>query len=1620
MNRSFASAGVSVASSGNGPLDEALDRVAARELRVNRLWQWAILCAAAAAALGGVGLEYARVNGAMGGLLAAAAGVGAAGVLQARRAALRDRVRLARRLEGKYPDLDTRLLAALGQAHPGQPEAPKGYLRQVLVDQTLSHAREKRWEGLVSPSRMAVARGGQLAGVGLLLAAGIFAGLEMSHRGLTPPTKPTAGVVPAFDIKVEPADTQIERNTPLLVLARFGGKQLPANVTLLTRDAAGHVSEAPSQIPMTKSLDDPLFAGRVESVGGDLSYAVKYGDQQTRWYKATVFDYPDLKQADARLKYPDYTKLPEKTIEDTRSVTAVEGTKATLSFHLNKPVAEATLVPNPRGAAATQPAATLPAAVALTADPKDPTLYSVSLDMKQSEQFKLQLVDADHRANREPALVTLNVTENKPPDLKMVFPGHDVDVSPLQEMTLRASVWDDFGVKRVGITYGIAGQEEHDVVLGENLTSKDSKDRKEVAAPISMEQLRAQPDQLLAYHFWAEDVGPDGKTRRTSGDMFFAEVRPFEEIFRQGQQPTAEQEAEQQRQQQQGQQAGAQNGQRAEQLADTEKQLIAATWKVIRREEPLSSPSAAFGSDVKLLVETQNAAREQAGAMGQRLTDDKSRGYLDSVLKDMSEAADHLREAADSNAEKPLAAALNSEQAAYQDLLKLRSREFEVVRSNRQQGQQSASSAESRRQQQLNQLDLNQEQNRYETQRTAQQQAQQQTDSKQQQETRQVLSRLRELAQRQEEINQQMKDLQAALQKARDQQQREDLQRQLARLRDQQQELLRDTDALRDRMDQPENQEQMANARQQLEQTRENVRQAADDLNRQQVAQAQAAGERAQEQLSNLRDQVREQAAGQFTDAMNQMREQAQQLDEQQQDLTQQLAKADQAATQPAPGLRDNSQAERQQLAGALDDQKKQLGALTDNMKKTIEQAETPEPLLAKQLYDTLRQSAQQAPDKALDTSKQMVNQGLLPEARQSSSDAGQAISQLRQGIDKASQSVLANDTESLRRARAEVDQLAQQLGQPGGARQGNAATRPANQVAGGGQAQRGAMTQPAFAGGGSATQPALAGAATQPGMARGGAATQPGDVQVAQAGGNPRDIDPRSGQPRTQPNGVSQANGGARANDQQNGAAGERQTAQGGQQNGQTGERQTAQNGQHPGQTGERQTAQAGQNGQPQNGQTGERQTAQTGQRGGRQGAAQNGDQQSAQANAGGRQGQQPGQANQPGQQAGQQPGEQNGQQANAGQRGDRQGAAGRQPGEQANAGERGQQPGQQPGQEGQGQQPGEQGDQQANADGRGGRQPGQGQQPGEEGQQANAGQRGGGRGQGQQPGEQGQQANAGARGQRGGQPGQQPGEGQQPGQGQQQANAGGRGGRQPGQPGQGQPGQRGDQQPTDQQANAQQPGQPGQGGQRGGQPGQRGARGGQNPALAQGQQPGQPGQPGQQPNQRIQPNQPGQPGAGNANPQQDQTASAIPTIPPFVESPSPATRPGARVRSGGGAQQASADPITGDGFREWTDRMRDVEEMVNDPQLRAQAAAIREKMAALRAQYKNDQQAPSWKEVDENIAQPLAQLRDAISTELLRRDSADARVPIDKEPVPAGYADEVRRYYERLGSGK
>ena len=114
------------------------------------------------------------------------------------------------------------------------------------------------------------------------------------------------------------------------------------------------------------------------------------------------------------------------------------------------------------------------------------------------------------------------------------------------------------------------------------------------------------------------------------------------------------------------------------------------------------------------------------------------------------------------------------------------------------------------------------------------------------------------------------------------------------------------------------------------------------------------------------------------------------------------------------------------------------------------------------------------------------------------------------------------------------------------------------------------------------------------------------------------------------------------------------------------------------------------------------------------------------------------------------------------------------------------------------------------------------------------------------------------------------------------------------------------------------------------------------------------------------------------------------------------------------------SGGPITGGGYRDWTDRMRDVEEMVEDPELRSEAARIRDRVRNLRIELKRHSKEPNWELVEKLVAQPLEELRSRVADELRRRKGDDELAPLDRDPVPERFEDRVRRYYERLGSGR
>ena len=1073
-------------------------------------------------------------------LLAAFAAAVAAGIAIKHFQSAPDYRWAAKKIEEANPTLKGVLLTAV-QQHLASGAEP-GYLQHRVLQEAIARSQEQNWAGVVPAWRLAWTQGAH----GLALVAFVFA---LTHIRVTAPVKmgETVWVGPE-GVSISPGDTSIEKGESLVVLARFG-QTLPPTVGLIVSEK----NAVARTIPLVKSLADPVFGGSVPEVAADFTYHLEYRGEKSREFTVSVFEHPRLVRADADLVFPDYTKLPPKHIEETRRVSAVVGTKLDFSLQLNKPVASAKLVARDGKKTAIPLKVTAGKAVAtLTA-----------FELVKSQTYDLKLVDTDGRANKISAPFVIDVQANRAPELRLASPRGDVRPSALEEIGFEGTVFDDFGASAYGISYAMAGAEPKFIELG---TSTAPKEKRTFTHLLKLEDIGAKPDDLVSWHAWADDIGPDGKVRRTSSDLFFAEVRPFDEIFRE----SAGMESEDPP----GKEKEKQGGDQARKLTDLQKQVINATWRLQR-----DGASSKYVDDVKVVTDAQAQALEQAEEAREEARSPKAQAAWTTAIAEMKKALDALKSAAQSPA--PLAQALTAEQAAYQSLLKLQARETNVTRKKGKGG----GGGKQGNQRQIDQLDLTQTENRYETQRQAQ--APQNAERKEQ---LQVMNRLQELARRQQDLNERMKELQASLQESKTEQEKEDIKRRLKRLQEEQQQMLADVDEMRQRMERPENQSRMADEKQQLDQTRDDIQKAADAAAQGSVPQALAAGTRAQRKLQELREEMRKQNSSQFAEDLRGMRQDARDLAREQEKISQQLDAL--GGKQKRKSLDEST--DRKELLDQLAEQKERTTKFTERAQQVSEQAENTEPLLSRQLYDSVRKLSQddanavkeskqellregmltqdllnrlnknaerEGAGKTMDLAKDMINEGYLPQAAQAGRRARTGIDELKRGVERAADSVLGDDAEQLKMAQSELDkitdELTREIAQAQGQQPGQGQT-PGGEPKTGDPKQRQAGTQPGGERGqgapgepGTEGEPGTPGEGTEPGQQPGAGGKQSGK----QAGRGTRGLasaDQKGGQP-----------GGKRG-----------QPGQGGQQPGQ---------GEQPGEAG---AGGAGQPGQPGEGQ--------------------------------------------------------------------------------------------------------------------------------------------------------------------------------------------------------------------------------------------------------------------------------------------------------------------------------------------------------------------------------------------------------------------------------------------------
>lgn len=644
--------------------------------------------------------------------------------------------RVALYLEEHEPSLQSGVLAAVESSPGGDPS--RAELHSAIVERAAEECRRLRFGSRIE--RKAIRRaGGALAGVLAATALLFFVGPGFLRHGapaLLFPARAAEAVNP-YHVAVQPGDTTISRNSDLRVQAALQGFDSD-DVTLFT-EAEGESGF--SALPMIGD-GAGAFDGLLLNVAERTRYYVESNGVRSETFVLEVADLPAIDRLEMEYHFPAYTGLPPRRFEYGGDVAALAGTTVKLVATSTIPSPGAVLsadwgdtIPmTPRPRAAPERTTVPDAASPPDADSPPPgDAFEASFVVRQDGFYGIRLQTADGAWVAGAPDYRVDVLDDQGPSISFSKPGRDTEVSSIEEVFVEARADDDVGVAEVLWVYSVNGGAPDTV----RIHAAAGPPLREVTAghTVFLEEFGLETGDLVAYHGIARDNAPSPNEALT--DIYFLQVRPFRRDFREAQNGGGG-----------GGAAGAGEGTMEDDLSGLQRQIIAASFNLVRDRETYDAD--AWEENVVSVALSQEKLREQVEALAQRIVNRGISGADESfarIAEALPRAVEAMREAEDSLRAMSPGGAIGPEQRSLRELQRAEETYERFVSLDQQQQRGGGSrgggpSAEDLAD--LFELETDKLRNQYETvQRSRQETADQTVDES--------LEKLRELARRQEQ-----------------------------------------------------------------------------------------------------------------------------------------------------------------------------------------------------------------------------------------------------------------------------------------------------------------------------------------------------------------------------------------------------------------------------------------------------------------------------------------------------------------------------------------------------------------------------------------------------------------------------------------------------------------------------------------------------------------------------------------------------------------------------------------------------------------------------------------------------------------------------------------------------
>ncbi len=380
---------------------------------------------------------------------------------------------VARLIEEHHPELEDRLVSAVefGSETAQVPQTP---LVDLLVADAARRAEAIDTDTVIS--RQHVRRSAGLAALAVvMLAASAVTVREPARRAYD---LAMFALFPShLTLQVTPGDARVRAGDPLEIAVT-----LPAHhgglVPQLAFGAGDRWRQAAMQPPKGGGTDGH-FVLRFPSVTSAFSYRVAAGTASSPQYTVTVLHPPHVARIDLRYEYPSGLGLSPRTDPDSGDIYAPPGTRVHLHVTTDKPV--------------TSGAITLGGGQRLTLDPVSPKALDGEIDVQQDGAYRVALADTEGLQNPGDTEYFIRMLAHRPPDVRIVRPARDRQVTSLEEVDIDAHADAEYGIRSFNLVYAVRGGPEHAVPFSTRHAAEGGTDgRRE----LSLENLKVKPGDL--------------------------------------------------------------------------------------------------------------------------------------------------------------------------------------------------------------------------------------------------------------------------------------------------------------------------------------------------------------------------------------------------------------------------------------------------------------------------------------------------------------------------------------------------------------------------------------------------------------------------------------------------------------------------------------------------------------------------------------------------------------------------------------------------------------------------------------------------------------------------------------------------------------------------------------------------------------------------------------------------------------------------------------------------------------------------------------------------------------------------------------------------------------------